>query len=983
MRTIIAVFITALLCMQNAFAQFSGVTNLSSLSISTNTREKPQSKVWMQDGKYFTVLSDVNGAHVWRLDSTSWTKVFTILTKDNRRADCKVSGNLVHIFLFRPGESDLVSLEYVASNSTYRRWTGRNTTVRVPTDLNSETATIDLDTNGRMWMATDDNSSIILRWSDSPYATWSGPVTVASGIDPDDIGAVVAFPMFNKIGVLWSNQITKRWGFKMHTDGTDPNTWSADEIPASQSALNVGGGMADDHMNLKVASDGTLYCAVKTSYDLPAYPRISLLIRRPAGTWDNLYGVSNTGTRGIVVLNEQTAKIRVVYAANEDGGDILYKESPTNAIAFGPQYTLISGIYNNPTSMKNSFQGQIPILASTNTLAVGVLVSDESTPQPMPSGIPTLNLPANGATDIPTTTSLSWSPVAGAISYQVQVAASSGFTNPNIDSSNVTGNSLNISGLAYSTPYYWRVRSVNAAGTSNWSASQSFTTEAEPIIIPDVAILNAPANNASGIAIPTTLSWNAANNATTYRLQVSTSNFFTILVTDSSNITSLSLLVPGLKYSTQYFWRVKTYSRNGEGSWSVVRKFTTVAAPVSPPAAPVLASPLNNTNGLSLAPTLSWNAAVNASTYQVQVATSSSFQAPITDLSNITALSVPLSGLANNTQYFWRVRASNAVGTGNWSAVWNFTTLAQPVALAGHWPMEDPAGTTLTDASGNGNHATTFGNPAFVTGRIGQALHLNGTNQFANVPSSVTLNPTTAITVAAWIKPETSGSRQYILKKGVAADGYEFSLTSSARVAFRYNQVSALNNYQLNSTGSHPTDGQTWMHIAATFDGATMKIYLNGTLNKSQVFASAPAINANTEPLSIGAQSNGTSRFQGDLDDARIYNVALTAAEISALATVPVARMSAALQTPATLEASPNPFRNVTQVHFTVPDPGEYAVILYNMEGNPVKVLKKGMARTGEQLTAEINGLLLRKGLYMVRVQSSKASQSLKLMLDK
>src|SRR5690606_12233955 len=154
---------------------------------------------------------------------------------------------------------------------------------------------------------------------DSPYSNWSSPITVASGIDADDIGAVIAFPMMNKIGVFWSNQSSERWGFRMHTDGDNPNTWTSDEVPASQSAINRGAGMADDHLNMALASDGTLYCAIKTGYDTPGYPRIAMLIRRPSGNWDNLHSVSEIGTRAIVVLNEQTSKIRVVFTSDEDG----------------------------------------------------------------------------------------------------------------------------------------------------------------------------------------------------------------------------------------------------------------------------------------------------------------------------------------------------------------------------------------------------------------------------------------------------------------------------------------------------------------------------------------------------------------------------------------------------------------------------------------------------------------------------------------
>src|SRR5690606_6353741 len=169
-----------------------------------------------------------------------------------------------------------------------------------------------------------------------------------------------------------------------------------------------GAGMADDHLNMALASDGTLYCAIKTGYDTPGYPRIAMLIRRPSGNWDNLHSVSEIGTRAIVVLNEQTNKIRVVFTSDEDGGDILYRESSTANISFGQQRTLIPGNYNNPTSTKNSFTSQVVILASTSDVLAGILATDSGTPPPPLPGAPTLAAPAHNTTNVSLNTALSW-----------------------------------------------------------------------------------------------------------------------------------------------------------------------------------------------------------------------------------------------------------------------------------------------------------------------------------------------------------------------------------------------------------------------------------------------------------------------------------------------------------------------------------------------------------------------------------------------
>ncbi|MFC5270242.1 T9SS type A sorting domain-containing protein [Adhaeribacter terreus] len=405
MRKLIFIYALTIFFCQKAWAQFSSVTDLESVIINTDTKEKPQSKVWMHDGKYWMVLPNIAGTHVWRLDGTTWTNVLTISSSENGRADCKVAGDLVHVFLYRKSTSYLVSIEYVPEIKTYKPWSLRPFRVPVLIDTTAETATIDIDTAGRMWLASDIDTTIIAMWSDPPYSNWSKPIVIASNVLPDDIGAVTAFPMFNKIGIFWSNQRTKRFGFKLHPDGAPPERWSTDEVPAGKSALNIGAGMADDHMNMTLGRDGTLYCAVKTSYDKSGYPRLGLLIRRPNGVWDNLYEISDIGTRPIVLLSESIGKVRVVFSASENGGDILYKESVISRINFGPTFTLIPGKYNSSTSIKNNNNLEAVILASEPLRAVGVHVADdlsglpelEAVPNPLHSGYSTISftVPAN------------------------------------------------------------------------------------------------------------------------------------------------------------------------------------------------------------------------------------------------------------------------------------------------------------------------------------------------------------------------------------------------------------------------------------------------------------------------------------------------------------------------------------------------------------------------------------------------------------
>lgn len=345
---------------------------LNQLSISASTGEKPQSKLWFHDGFWWAVLPNSSGTKLWKLQNQTWVNTLNLSNFSDTHADAKVVGNLTHILLYRGQQSQLVSVEY--SSGAYQLWSGRPNPANISLGSGVETATIDIDSRGRMWLAYEANNAINVQWSDSPYATWQGPTVLATGVNDDDICVVTALPS-QKIGVLWSNQNAQRFGFRIHADSENPTTWSTDEVPASQSAQSVGGGMADDHLNVAVASDGTLYAVVKTEYP-SGYPKIALLVRRSNGSWDNLYEVDQAGTRPIVLLNEVEQKILVAYTSETTSfAPIVYKTSSTVSIAFGNRQTLLSNSLNNATSTKANYKDEVLVLSSDATTAQGSLFS--------------------------------------------------------------------------------------------------------------------------------------------------------------------------------------------------------------------------------------------------------------------------------------------------------------------------------------------------------------------------------------------------------------------------------------------------------------------------------------------------------------------------------------------------------------------------------------------------------------------------------
>jgi hypothetical protein len=233
------------------------------------------------------------------------------------------------------------------------------------------------------------------------------------------------------------------------------------------------------------------------------------------------------------------------------------------------------------------------------------------------------------------------------------------------------------------------------------------------------------------------------------------------------------------------------------------------------------------------------------------------------------------------------------------------TSCGSDPTLVGCWQMEEGSGSVLLDGSSYANDASVIGSPAWGAGKVGTyALDLNGTTQYALAPDDASLDLTNNITMAAWIKPEEYATKS-IINKAVngSVNGYELSLAttktddSSQRPFFRINQVASTDTCRINAITMYPIDG-TWMHVAATFDGTTMKLYINGELESSLIApAGCTVIATNSQPLGIGGQSDGlgSRQFMGWMDEVRVYNRALSAAEILQLASTTTITHSIAL----------------------------------------------------------------------------------------
>ncbi|MGH9896574.1 MAG: LamG-like jellyroll fold domain-containing protein, partial [bacterium] len=199
-------------------------------------------------------------------------------------------------------------------------------------------------------------------------------------------------------------------------------------------------------------------------------------------------------------------------------------------------------------------------------------------------------------------------------------------------------------------------------------------------------------------------------------------------------------------------------------------------------------------------------------------------------------------------------------------------------ALVAAYGFNEGSGTTVGDVSGNGHTGTVSGATWDTAGRYGGALAFDGTNDLVTVADSNRLDLGGGMTLSAWVFPTAlSGWRTVTLKE--QSGGLVYSLyahDNAPRPATTVNTGGG----DLSAIGGSALALNAWTHLAATYDGSTLTLYINGSGVGSQPVGGLLATSA--FPLRIGGNSVWGEYFAGKIDEVRIYNRALDAGEVQA-----------------------------------------------------------------------------------------------------
>jgi hypothetical protein len=273
------------------------------------------------------------------------------------------------------------------------------------------------------------------------------------------------------------------------------------------------------------------------------------------------------------------------------------------------------------------------------------------------------------------------------------------------------------------------------------------------------------------------------------------------------------------------------------------------------------------------------------------------------DAATRVATLTPTAQLDAATTYTARVKggtsgvkdaAGNALAA---DAVWSFTTVAaeegpapppSPVAgLVAAFSFNEATGTSAHDASGRNNTGTLAGGvKRSQAGKHGGALSLDGVDDWVTVADAASLDLTAGMTIEAWVNPATlSGWRTVIMKETAGGLAYVLYANDNVPKPAAYVRMAGRSNSD-GTGGSAALPLNVWTHLAATYDGATVRLYVNGSAAGSA--ATSGSIVTSTLPLRIGGNAVWGEYFHGLIDEVRIYNRALSAAEIQADMTTPI-----------------------------------------------------------------------------------------------
>ena len=195
--------------------------------------------------------------------------------------------------------------------------------------------------------------------------------------------------------------------------------------------------------------------------------------------------------------------------------------------------------------------------------------------------------------------------------------------------------------------------------------------------------------------------------------------------------------------------------------------------------------------------------------------------------------------------------------------------------LVAAYSFDAGSGSLVADASGKGNDGAVSGATWTTSGKNKGALSFDGVNDWVTVADTASLDLSTGMTVEAWVRPAALGGWRTVAAKE-RSGGIVYALHASQDASRPVGQVDI--DGEQDAVGPSSLTLNAWSHLAVTYDGTSVRLYVNGGIADTSTYAGS--IPASTGPLRLGGNAIWQEWFSGDLDDVRVYNRALSAGEV-------------------------------------------------------------------------------------------------------
>ena len=200
---------------------------------------------------------------------------------------------------------------------------------------------------------------------------------------------------------------------------------------------------------------------------------------------------------------------------------------------------------------------------------------------------------------------------------------------------------------------------------------------------------------------------------------------------------------------------------------------------------------------------------------------------------------------------------------------------------AGSTKSYSASATTWYDLSNNSNTCTLSGGPSYNNSNNITSIVFDGVNGYGTMSNTTSLNISATISLESWIYPtKNTGTQNVICKSSQAQNtGYIYPRTENGWASSIF-YLSVTTGYGWSTLTATWPSLNAWHHTVATYDGATMCVYIDGKLSSTKAQTAPNGIATNTNNLTLGTQIGYGELYGGRIGLSRVYNRALTQSEV-------------------------------------------------------------------------------------------------------